>query len=61
MREITYAQAIKEAMTEEMRANENVFLMGKMSACMAVRSVFQWECLKSSAKSALGIRRFQRL
>ena len=29
MREITYAQAIKEAMCEEMRADENVFLMGE--------------------------------
>lgn len=29
MREITYAQAIKEAMCEEMRANEDVFLMGE--------------------------------
>ena len=29
MREITYAQAIKEAMSEEMRADENVFLMGE--------------------------------
>jgi pyruvate/2-oxoglutarate/acetoin dehydrogenase E1 component len=28
-REITYAQAIKEAMCEEMRADENVFLMGE--------------------------------
>ncbi len=29
MREITYAQAIKEAMTLEMRRDENVFLMGE--------------------------------
>ena len=29
MREITYAQAIKEAMAEEMRADDNVFLMGE--------------------------------
>ncbi|MDL2258133.1 alpha-ketoacid dehydrogenase subunit beta [Eubacteriales bacterium OttesenSCG-928-K08] len=29
MREITYAQAIKEAMSEEMRRDENVFLMGE--------------------------------
>jgi len=29
MREITYAQAVKEAMCEEMRANEDVFLMGE--------------------------------
>lgn len=29
MREITYAQAIKEAMSEEMRKDENVFLMGE--------------------------------
>lgn len=29
MREITYAQAIKEAMSEEMRADQNVFLMGE--------------------------------
>lgn len=29
MREITYAQAIKEAMCEEMRNDENVFLMGE--------------------------------
>jgi len=29
MREITYAQAIKEAMCEEMRRDENVFLMGE--------------------------------
>jgi pyruvate dehydrogenase E1 component beta subunit len=29
MREITYAQAIKEAMIEEMRADERVFLMGE--------------------------------
>ena len=29
MREITYAQAIKEAMCEEMRSNEEVFLMGE--------------------------------
>ncbi len=29
MREITYAQAIREAMCEEMRADENVFLMGE--------------------------------
>lgn len=29
MREITYAQAIKEAMCEEMRKDENVFLMGE--------------------------------
>ena len=29
MREITYAQAIKEAMAEEMRRDENVFLMGE--------------------------------
>lgn len=29
MREITYAQAIKEAMSEEMRKDEDVFLMGE--------------------------------
>lgn len=29
MREITYAQAIKEAMCQEMRRDENVFLMGE--------------------------------
>jgi len=29
MREITYAQAINEAMSEEMRKDENVFLMGE--------------------------------
>lgn len=29
MREITYAQAIKEAMSEEMRKDENIFLMGE--------------------------------
>ena len=29
MKEITYAQAIKEAMSEEMRRDENVFLMGE--------------------------------
>lgn len=29
MREITYAQAVKEAMCEEMRRDENVFLMGE--------------------------------
>jgi pyruvate dehydrogenase E1 component beta subunit len=29
MREITYAQAIKEAMSQEMRRDENVFLMGE--------------------------------
>ena len=29
MSEITYAQAIKEAMSEEMRRDENVFLMGE--------------------------------
>ena len=29
MREITYAQAINEAMSEEMRKNEHVFLMGE--------------------------------
>jgi pyruvate/2-oxoglutarate/acetoin dehydrogenase E1 component len=29
MREITYAQAIKEAMSEEMRRDEKVFLMGE--------------------------------
>lgn len=29
MREMTYAQAVKEAMCEEMRANEDVFLMGE--------------------------------
>ena len=29
MRELTYAQAIKEAMTLEMRRDENVFLMGE--------------------------------
>jgi pyruvate/2-oxoglutarate/acetoin dehydrogenase E1 component len=29
MREITYAQAIKEAMCEEMRRDDNVFLMGE--------------------------------
>lgn len=29
MREITYAQAIQEAMSEEMRENDNVFLMGE--------------------------------
>lgn len=29
MREITFAQAIKEAMCEEMRKDENVFLMGE--------------------------------
>lgn len=29
MREITYAQAIKEAMSEEMRADDSVFLMGE--------------------------------
>jgi acetoin:2,6-dichlorophenolindophenol oxidoreductase subunit beta len=29
MREITYAQAIKEAMCEEMRKDEDVFLMGE--------------------------------
>lgn len=29
MREITYAQAIKEAMCEEMRKDDNVFLMGE--------------------------------
>lgn len=29
MREITYAQAIREAMCEEMRRDENVFLMGE--------------------------------
>lgn len=29
MREITYAQAIKEAMCEEMRKDENVFLLGE--------------------------------
>lgn len=29
MREITYAQAINEAMSEEMRRDENVFLMGE--------------------------------
>ena len=29
MREITYAQAIKEAMSEEMRKDENVYFMGE--------------------------------
>ena len=29
MRELTYAQAIREAMTLEMRRNENIFLMGE--------------------------------
>lgn len=29
MREITYAEAIREAMSEEMRRDENVFLMGE--------------------------------
>lgn len=29
MREITYAQAIREAMTQEMRRDKNVFLMGE--------------------------------
>lgn len=29
MREITYAEAIKEAMSEEMRADQDVFLMGE--------------------------------
>ena len=29
MKEITYAQAINEAMSEEMRRDENVFMMGE--------------------------------
>ena len=29
MREITYADAINEAMSEEMRRDENVFFMGE--------------------------------
>ena len=29
MREITYSEAIREAMSEEMRANPSVFLMGE--------------------------------
>ena len=35
MREITYAQAIKEAMCEEMRWDEDVFLMGETSGYTA--------------------------
>ena len=29
MKEITYAQAINEAISEEMRRDENVFMMGE--------------------------------
>ena len=29
MREITYSEAIREAMSEEMRLNDDVFLMGE--------------------------------
>ena len=29
MKEITYAEAVKEAMSEEMRRDENVFFMGE--------------------------------
>ena len=29
MREITYAEAIREAMSEEMRRDENVYLLGE--------------------------------
>ena len=29
MREITYAEAIREAMAEEMRRDENVYLLGE--------------------------------
>lgn len=35
---ITYSEAIREAMCEEMRRDENVFLMGRTSAFTAAAS-----------------------
>ena len=36
MTEVTYREAVREAMTQAMRADQRVFLMAKTSAAMAV-------------------------
>ena len=38
MAEITYLEAIREALFEEMERDENVFMLGETSAPLAARS-----------------------
>jgi hypothetical protein len=48
MKEMTYAQAINEAMSLEMRRDENVFLMGEDVGRYGVLLAFPLACSRSS-------------
>ena len=60
-RELTFAQAIREALAEEMRRDPTVFILGETSPRRALPSKFSLACWRNSAKTACSIRRFQKL
>ena len=47
MREVQFREAVAEAMSEEMRRDKNVFLMGKKSPNTTARTKLRKECSTS--------------
>jgi hypothetical protein len=57
--EVTYLEAISQAMDEEMSQDERVFLMGRISAPTAGHSVSRKDFNRSMVNGESSIRRWQ--